>query len=219
MSPHKKTLLHPRKQPGQARSVDTVAAILEAAAHILEEDDYSQYSTNTIAKRAGVSIGSLYQYFPGKDAITIALIQQQGDEVTSDIEKAALIEDWRDAIRTMIVAAARSQLSRPALTRILDLEEARLQTDIGAAAIVSIVEAVLARGLGTTTRIDHHMLALDVVAITRGITDTTAKRKDLSMEALLKRLDCGVFGYLSFACPVSIGPSIRERCVDVHNYR
>ena len=66
--------LEPRKAPAQARSTATVAAILEAAARILETDGLAGYSTNAIARRAGVSVGSLYQYFPGKDAITRALI-------------------------------------------------------------------------------------------------------------------------------------------------
>lgn len=56
------TLPDPRKRPRQARSVATFEAILEAAARILE------INTNAVAELAGVSIGSLYQYFPSKDA-------------------------------------------------------------------------------------------------------------------------------------------------------
>lgn len=64
----------PRKAPGQPRSAHTVAAILEGAAQVLEERGLAGYTTNAIAARAGVSIGSLYQYFPTKDAVTVALI-------------------------------------------------------------------------------------------------------------------------------------------------
>lgn len=201
MSAPRKKLLQPRKQPGQARSADTVAVILEAAAHILERDGYGQYSTNAIAKRAGVSIGSLYQYFPGKDAITIALIQQQGGRAVGAIEEASLIDSWQDALRAMIEVAARHQMARPALARILDVEESRLQPQKGAAQITEILEAVLRRGLGDTAPVAHRTLALDIVAIVRGVTDITEEQDDLGLDRLRHRLDCAVFGYLYLACP------------------
>src|ERR1700722_13701556 len=75
-----------RKTPAQKRSVATVAAILEAAARILETQGLEAYSTNAVAARAGVSIGSLYQYFPSKDAITRALISRGAEELLADIQ-------------------------------------------------------------------------------------------------------------------------------------
>jgi AcrR family transcriptional regulator len=71
--PSKKTL-KARKVPAQSRSQETVTVILEASARILESDGLRGFNTNAIAERAGVSIGSLYQYFPNKDAIVLALI-------------------------------------------------------------------------------------------------------------------------------------------------
>jgi AcrR family transcriptional regulator len=59
----------PRKRPRQERSRFTVEAILEAAADILVRDGYETLTTNRIADRAGVNVASLYQYFPGKEAI------------------------------------------------------------------------------------------------------------------------------------------------------
>ncbi len=53
-----------RKQPKQARAVATVQAVLEAAAQVLIDAGYGSASTNVIAERAGVSVGSLYEYFP-----------------------------------------------------------------------------------------------------------------------------------------------------------
>lgn len=55
-----------RKQPRQARSSDLVAAILEAATQVLAEVGAERFTTARVAERAGVSIGSLYQYFPNK---------------------------------------------------------------------------------------------------------------------------------------------------------
>ncbi|MFT5583143.1 MAG: AcrR family transcriptional regulator [Cognaticolwellia sp.] len=66
----------PRRTPRQQRSHDTVDVILQATAQVLAEWGYAKSSTNRIAKRAGVSVGSLYQYFPNKDALFHALIER-----------------------------------------------------------------------------------------------------------------------------------------------
>jgi AcrR family transcriptional regulator len=65
--------LKPRKIPQQSRAEQTVATILEAAARVLESKGLDGLNTNLVAQRAGVSVGTLYQYFPGKDAIIVAL--------------------------------------------------------------------------------------------------------------------------------------------------
>jgi hypothetical protein len=72
----RKTKLKPRKMPGQARSQETVSIILEASARILESGGLRGFNTNAIAAKAGVSIGSLYQYFPNKDSIVLAFDYQ-----------------------------------------------------------------------------------------------------------------------------------------------
>lgn len=73
----KKKLFRPRKTPKQERSADTVDVILEAATRLLEqEDDDSRINTRLIAQKAGVSVGSLYQYFPGGEALMSMLIQR-----------------------------------------------------------------------------------------------------------------------------------------------
>ncbi len=79
----------PLKQPVQARSRHTVQAILEAAVHIFEAHGYAAGTTARIAERAGVSIGSLYQYFPGKDAVIAALAERHLDEVRAFGERMA----------------------------------------------------------------------------------------------------------------------------------
>src|SRR5215471_21205054 len=80
------TTLDPRRAPSQSRSRDTVEAIVEAAAQVFERHGYAAGTTNRIAERAGVSIGSLYQYFPNKDAIVMELARRhiaQLDEAAS----------------------------------------------------------------------------------------------------------------------------------------
>ena len=73
--------LMPRKHVAQQRSKHTVACILEGAAHIFSQKGYAAATTNHIAQKAGVSIGSLYQYFPNKDAIVVCLAQQHLSDV------------------------------------------------------------------------------------------------------------------------------------------
>jgi AcrR family transcriptional regulator len=75
--------LEPRKLPKQSRSGATFEAVLEAAAQIFERRGYAAGTTNRIAERAGVSIGSLYQYFPNKDAILVALVHRHLAEGTA----------------------------------------------------------------------------------------------------------------------------------------
>jgi AcrR family transcriptional regulator len=73
----------PRKRPKQERSQATVEAILTATAHILTESGYDQFNTNRVAELAGVSIGSLYQYFPNKEALIVALAEQHASEMVA----------------------------------------------------------------------------------------------------------------------------------------
>src|SRR4051794_14338296 len=71
--------LEPRRKPRQVRAELTRGRILDAAAHVFAEYGYAAGTTNRIAERARVSIGSLYQYFPNKDAILAELLVQHID--------------------------------------------------------------------------------------------------------------------------------------------
>jgi len=88
--------LQPRRTPSQERAQATVAAIKEAAGQLLVERGYARVSTNLIAARAGVSVGSLYQYFPGKEAVFSALVQDHVDGMKASTEEAiATLADLR----------------------------------------------------------------------------------------------------------------------------
>lgn len=75
----------PRKRPLQDRSRTTVEAILDATAQVLVQDGYDRASTNRVAERAGVSIGSLYQYFPNKEALVGELVDRFSRRITEMI--------------------------------------------------------------------------------------------------------------------------------------
>jgi AcrR family transcriptional regulator len=118
----------PRKVPRQERSRLTVEAILDAAARVFERHGYAAGTTNRIAERAGVSIGSLYQYFPNKDAILVALVERHLEEGTAAAGPvlAALAEQRPPvevAMRRLVEAMVALHRERPALHRVL-FEEA-----------------------------------------------------------------------------------------------
>ena len=77
--------LEPRKKPRQTRSRETVDVILAAAARVFAASGYAATTTNHIARRAGVSIGSLYEYFPSKDAILVALTERHVDAAEHEL--------------------------------------------------------------------------------------------------------------------------------------
>ncbi len=85
----------PRKLPQQDRSRVTVEAILEATARILTEEGYDKANTNRIAERAGISVGSLYQYFPNKESLMTALMEQHSNEIAELVESK--LQDLFDA--------------------------------------------------------------------------------------------------------------------------
>lgn len=118
----------PRKQPRQERSRATVEAILEAAAQVFERHGYAAGTTNRIAARAGVSIGSLYQYFPNKDAVLVALVERHLEEGVAAVAPllTELVEQpppLRAALTGLVTAMAELHRHRPALHRVL-FEEA-----------------------------------------------------------------------------------------------
>jgi AcrR family transcriptional regulator len=80
-------MLEPRKQPVQARSAASVDAILEATTQVLLSVGKERLTTTKVASRAGVSVGTLYQYFPNKSALLQGALIRHLDEVTEAIER------------------------------------------------------------------------------------------------------------------------------------
>jgi AcrR family transcriptional regulator len=83
---------NPRRRPRQARAQATVDAIVKATSRVLIEEGYDRASTNRIAQAAGVSIGSLYQYFPSKEALVAALVESHIERM-SDVLRDSLAQD------------------------------------------------------------------------------------------------------------------------------
>jgi len=102
----RKQQTNPRKSASQERSRLTVDALLEATTRVLIKEGYDRASTNRIAEVAGVSIGSLYQYFPSKEALVAAVVDRHTQEI-SEVTRKALVK----AAALPIEAAAREFVS------------------------------------------------------------------------------------------------------------
>jgi AcrR family transcriptional regulator len=110
----------PRKRPRQERSRFTVDAILEAAADILVRDGYDRLTTNRIADRAGVNVASLYQYFPGKDAIVAELRRRHGAAERAAAHDALVLrrgQGLEATLRVLITRGVAAHAVAPALHR------------------------------------------------------------------------------------------------------
>lgn len=117
MTDRPSTRISSRKQPKQARSAGLVATILEAAVQVLAKEGAPRFTTARVAEKAGVSIGSLYQYFPNKTAI---LFRLQSDEwrqtsqmlrdILEDVERPPLAR-----LRTLVHAFIRSECEEAAI--------------------------------------------------------------------------------------------------------
>jgi AcrR family transcriptional regulator len=121
----RKRSINPRKLPQQDRSRLMVEAILEATTHVLTQEGYDKANTNRIAERAGISIGSLYQYFPNKESLMAALIEQHSDEIAQLIESK--LKDLSDApleiaIPALIKAVIAAHAINPCLHQVLSEE-------------------------------------------------------------------------------------------------
>jgi AcrR family transcriptional regulator len=119
--------LAPRRRPRQQRAQATLEAILEAAAGLIARDGYPGLTTNKVAERAGVSIGSLYQYFPNKEAILVALLERHMSAIAPVIEESMReLADpkvpFPDAVRRLLLRLLDRHRDHPRLQRALTEE-------------------------------------------------------------------------------------------------
>lgn len=121
-----------RRIPRQARAAETVTAILEAAAQILEAGGLAAFTTNAVAERAGVSIGTLYQYFVDKNALLLALARQEMGAALVEVGRALSgVDDPtpESRVRAMVRAMVHAFRGRSRARK-------------------AVVQAILAQGLG-----------------------------------------------------------------------
>jgi AcrR family transcriptional regulator len=118
----RRPLPKPRKQASQERSRATVDALIEATARILVREGFDRASTNRIAEVAGVSVGSLYQYYPGKEALVAAVIDRHNQEIMQVVRRAlaeVASQPIEKAVRRLVAVAIEAHRIDPKLHRVL----------------------------------------------------------------------------------------------------
>ena len=102
---------------------------MQAATRVLTKESLAGFNTNRVAEVAGISVGSLYQYFPNKDALVTALLVAEHQSLTERYEALAdqlVGVDARTSLRAVVALAIEQQFANPVLASALDHEEARL---------------------------------------------------------------------------------------------
>ena len=199
-----KTAAHaePRKRPSQARSAATVAAMLEAAARIIEVRGWAALTTNHVAELSGASIGSLYQYFPSKEALLAELVRRERAMLLHDVAQAMAPEgELPFAIEQGILAGLAHQFRRSALALALESAPSSPSLQREDEALRQALAGQLAGRLARHAVADPDMAAADVIALCRGIIDAAALRGETDMASLARRLGRATRGYLDTAAP------------------
>jgi AcrR family transcriptional regulator len=128
----------PRKTPVQARSAVTVEAISEATIQVLLSHGAERLTTTRIAERAGVSVGTLYQYYPNKRSVLFAVLEHHLNNVTARVEAAcerARHKPLAEMIKEMVEAAVDAKMERPDISVALS----RISPDVGGPALLKRV--------------------------------------------------------------------------------
>ena len=182
------TLLEPRKSPVQARSAASVAAILQATVQVLLQVGRERLTTTRVALRAGVSVGTLYQYFPNKKALLQAALRNHLDEVTEAVERVCR-EQEGETLRTMVTALItaflkakmRNTKASVALYSVsADVDGARIAREMGMRVNQAIVRMLASAREALTT--DPHLIAAmlegAMVGVSRRALESGAPEKD-----------------------------------------
>jgi AcrR family transcriptional regulator len=155
-----------RKPPQQSRSRVTVTAILDATIRIFERENYEAATTTHIAEVAGISIGTLYQYFADRDAILDALQDRELERATEMLEHALSSTDARsgpEIARRVVAGLMQLYRAAPALHRVLVIEGLRVTpTERVQAFDLRMVQRI--RGFLASTPVPIRRTNLDVAA-------------------------------------------------------
>jgi AcrR family transcriptional regulator len=194
----------PRKQPTQKRSQETVDAILSATAQVLVKRGYEGANTNRIAEAAGVSVGSLYQYFPSKEALIAALIERHSEAMWQLIMERMMkmaAAPMAEAVREVIGALFEAHATEPKLSKVLREQTPRVGAlrhinDINQRCI-ELVKVNLEGRKGEILPKDPGMAAHVIVHIVDALAHAALERPaDLQSGALQEETCAAVLRYL-----------------------
>ena len=166
---------------------------------MLETKGMEGMNTNLVAQRAGVGVGSLYQYFPNKDALIVALSKREGAVFFAEAAGALSEPTGQRALKHLITVSVHQQLRRPALARALDFEENRpvIANELAAskAAFHEVIRQILTRE-DIPPQPKMETATDDLVVILRAIVDAAGERGESDRRDLESRVGRALFGYL-----------------------
>lgn len=182
-------LLEPRKSPVQARSAASVEAILEATIQVLLEVGKERLTTTRVAKRAGVSVGTLYQYFPNKSALLQAVLKRHLTRVTDAVERTCAeqrgesLRQMATAVITTFLTAKMTDVKRSVALYAVgsDVDGARITRQTGIRSNKAMVEMLKTarEQLTTDPQLIASMLQGAMVGVSRRLLESGAPEKQL----------------------------------------
>jgi AcrR family transcriptional regulator len=182
-------VLEPRKSPVQARSSASVDAILEATIQVLLHDGKERLTTTKVASRAGVSVGTLYQYFPNKSSLLQAALKRHLAEVSDAVELVCKEQEGR-SLRQMVTALITAFLQakmRDAKTSVAlysvssDVDGVKIVQQMGTRfnrAVVGMLEAA-SEPLASDPQLVASMLQWMMVGVSRKILESSSPQREL----------------------------------------
>jgi AcrR family transcriptional regulator len=197
-----------RRIPRQSRSEETLAAILEGAAQVLEAGGLATFTTNAVAERAGVSIGTLYQYFADKNALVTMLAKRELQATLANVAKAmsddrdaAAEQRVRDVVRAIVNAFHGRQRARKAVI------QAVLSQAGGVAFHAPVAAFIAAHSLAMLSREQTFVLSRALIGTIRSaVLEEQPFLKSRSFEDELVRLVLCYLGAVN-APPASTAPA------------
>lgn len=144
--------LTPRKRPRQARATVTLEAIFEATIQVLLVDGPYRLTTTRVAERAGVSVGTMYQYFPHKQALLYALNERYLDDLAAKIEMTCAAQAGRpiaEMIEALVTTYWKAKTERAEVTRALYRAAVELDTEALIEAFADRVDGATAAMFGS----------------------------------------------------------------------
>ena len=192
----------PRKKPTQERSVAMVEALLEAAARVFVAEGYAHATTNRIAAAAGVSVGSLYQYFPSKDAIAVELLRRYREGVIAVVGArldGVTRETFPTVVRVLLHDLLRAEGIHPTLHRVLVEQVLRTSARREVLGFEERLEALIGRTIreiSPDSSQDPALAAFIVVRVVLSVIQSVVVERPKDASAVIEALTQLVSGYV-----------------------
>jgi AcrR family transcriptional regulator len=212
-----KTRTLPRKSPDRGAGREIVGAIVESAMRILSAEGYERLTTNRIAKAAGVSIGSLYQYFPSKQAVLAAIakvLEGRALEIMMHVFNESVERDVRDLTRSLVRELAGERLGHMNMRREILDHVPRIWVNDASRAVDDQVGAFLARYIAEHPALPKPNPALSAFLVMHAVEATleaaVARRPELlTSEEFFDELSELVSAYLTAPAREASPPDVR----------